>query len=48
MDLRTGEPLRNFTRVETYGSPFFGWIRATVDPADPGVFRFEPRPFRLQ
>ncbi|MBU3738001.1 MAG: hypothetical protein FGM55_03490 [Rhodoferax sp.] len=38
-----GSTLRNFTRVETMGSPFMGWVRGTVDAADPQVFRFEPR-----
>jgi hypothetical protein len=41
----TGEPLRNFTRVETFGSPSFGWIKASIDPANPRLFRFEPRVF---
>jgi hypothetical protein len=39
--------IRNFTRVETYGSPWMGWIKATVDTKDPQVFRFEPRPLRI-
>jgi hypothetical protein len=39
--------LRNFTRVETYGSPTMGWVRGTVDPADPRVFRFEQRPYKF-
>ncbi len=30
------------TRLETYGSPFVGWVKVTVDPASPQVFRFEP------
>ena len=38
--------VRNFTRVETFGWPFFGWIKASVDAADPQVFRFSPRPWR--
>lgn len=38
--------IRNFTRVETYGYPFFGWIKASVDASDPQVFRFSPRPWR--
>lgn len=42
-DPDTGEMVKNFTRVETMGSPFFGWVRAIVDVADPQVFRFEPR-----
>ena len=43
---KTHVPINNFTRVETYGSPFLGWIRATVDTSDPQVFRFETRPWR--
>ena len=40
----TGKQLmKNFTRVETYGYPFMGWIKATVDVADPKVFKFSPR-----
>jgi len=45
-DPATGERLSNFVRVETYGSPSFGWIHATVDSTDPKVFRFEPRRFQ--
>lgn len=37
------EAVKNFTRVETIGSPFFGWVRGTADAADPQVFRFSPR-----
>lgn len=37
------EVVKNFTRVETFGFPFFGWIKATVDGRDPQVFRFSPR-----
>jgi hypothetical protein len=46
LEPRTGEPLKNFTRLETYGSPFPGWIRVTIDPAAPKLFRFEARPYR--
>lgn len=38
-----GQPIANLTRVETYGSPFVGWVRITVDPGAPGVFTFEPK-----
>ena len=31
------------TRLETYGSPFVGWVKVTVDPARPDLFFFEPR-----
>jgi len=38
--------ISNFTRVETFGYPFFGWIKARVDASDPQVFRFSPRSWR--
>ena len=34
--------LKNFTRVETFGSPNVHWIKATVDPNSSSIFRFEP------
>ena len=46
LDAAGKELVDNFTRVETFGSPFMGWIKATVDAADPQVFRFSPRPWR--
>lgn len=42
-DPATKKTVKNFTRMETIGSPFFGWVRATVDTTDPQVFRFSPR-----
>ncbi|MCK9382753.1 MAG: hypothetical protein M0P95_17040 [Sulfuritalea sp.] len=42
-DPATKETVKNFTRMETIGSPFFGWVRGTVDATDPQVFRFSPR-----
>jgi hypothetical protein len=47
-DPNTKEVVTNFTRVETYGSPWMGWIKATVDAKDPKVFRFEARPFQAK
>lgn len=44
-DPATDEVVHNFTRVETFGYPFFGWVRASVDISDPQVFRFTPRPW---
>jgi hypothetical protein len=38
-----GGVLRNFTRVETFGSRNTHWVRATIDADDPNLFRFEPR-----
>lgn len=34
--------IRNFTRVETFGSPNVHWIKVDVDPTNPNVFSFEP------
>lgn len=35
--------LENFTRVETFGSPYHHWVEVGVDPNDPNVFTFRPR-----
>ena len=45
-DPASGERLPNFTRVETFGWPFFGWVQGTVDSRDPQVFRFVAKPWR--
>jgi hypothetical protein len=45
-DPASGERLVNFTRVETFGWPFFGWVLGTVDARDPKVFRFVAKPWR--
>jgi len=34
--------VKNFTRVETFGSPNLDWIRVTVRPRSRSVFTFEP------
>ena len=47
-DPTTQEVIANFTRVETFGSPWMGWIRSTVNASDPKVFRFEARPFQVK
>jgi hypothetical protein len=36
-----GRALPNVTRLETYGSPFVGWVRVTVDPSKSDLFTFE-------
>jgi hypothetical protein len=46
LDADGKELVKNFTRVETYGYPFMGWTKGTVDASDPQVFRFSPRPWR--
>jgi len=38
-----GNPVLNITRLETYGSPFVGWVKVSVDPDEPEVFHFEPK-----
>jgi predicted phosphodiesterase len=40
-----GEPMERFTRVETYGYPFMGWVKIYIDPDSPGLFRFESHPW---
>lgn len=42
----TRKPIANFTRVETYGAPFLGWILGVVDDTNAKVFHFETRPWR--
>ncbi|MCI0450911.1 MAG: hypothetical protein L0Z51_00815 [Candidatus Latescibacteria bacterium] len=44
-DRATYEPLPNFTRLETFGSPDIAWVRVVVDTAS-GEFTFEPRVMR--
>ena len=42
--------LRNFTRVETFGYPYMGWVKGIIDTGSPALFRFQshawppPRP----
>ena len=38
---KTNRVFQNFTRVETFGWQDSHWVRATVDPADPQLFRFK-------
>ena len=40
---RVDHPLPGITRVETYGSPFIGWVKVTIAPGDAVPFRFESR-----
>lgn len=42
-DSETGEPLANFTRLETFGSPDIGWVRVVVDTVAGRVVDCEPR-----
>jgi hypothetical protein len=38
---KTNRVFENFTRAESFGSPDMHWVRVTVDPADPSLFRFQ-------
>jgi hypothetical protein len=42
-DRATYEPLPNFTRLETFGSPDIGWVRVVVDSTAGKFVAFEPR-----
>lgn len=43
---RSGERMRNFTRLETFGSPLLGWVKVSVDPSRPELFSFETFRYR--
>jgi hypothetical protein len=45
-DRATGEPLANFTRLETFGSPDVGWVRVVVDSVAGEIVVYEPRKTR--
>lgn len=45
-DRMTGQPLSNFTRLETYGSPDIGWVRVVVDSVAGRIVAYEPRLMR--
>jgi hypothetical protein len=40
-DSTSTKVVANFTRVQVFGDPNAHWVKGTVDPADPQVFRFE-------
>lgn len=44
-DRATRKTVTNFHRVETYGSPFLGWIKVIADTREPELFRFETHPW---
>jgi hypothetical protein len=37
---KTGRLFENFTRVETFGWPDTHWVKVTVDPSAPALFKF--------
>ncbi|MGE5490133.1 MAG: metallophosphoesterase [Actinomycetota bacterium] len=40
-----GETIERFTRVESYGYPFMGWVKVYMDTDSPALFRFESHPW---
>ena len=43
LDPETRRPMRNFTRIEVYGSPSVNWVRVRVERVD-GKVQFEATP----
>lgn len=41
-DPATGRVVTNFTRAESFGAQNHHWLRMTIDPSDPNLFRFTP------
>lgn len=41
----TNLPIANFTRLETFGYPFMGWVKVIIDSEHDRLFRFEVRPY---
>jgi hypothetical protein len=42
------EPIANFTRVESFGYPFMGWVKIIIDSDEPALFRFDVRAYKPQ
>jgi len=40
------ERVSNFTRLESFGYPFMGWVKIIIDTEFPTLFRFESHPYR--
>ncbi|MCB1960779.1 MAG: hypothetical protein KDE68_09715 [Rhodocyclaceae bacterium] len=40
-----GKPIAKFTRIESYGYPFLGWVRVTVPANRRAPLRFTPNPW---
>jgi hypothetical protein len=38
--------IANFTRLESFGFPFMGWVNVIIDDKLPALFRFEVRPHK--
>ena len=44
-DPLSGRPIANFTRLETFGYPFLGWVKVIIDSEHARLFRFEVRAY---
>ena len=42
----TKEKVANFTRLESFGFPFMGWVKVIIDTETPGLFRYEVHPHK--
>lgn len=43
-DPASGKPLANFTRLESFGYPFMGWVKVIADTQTPELWRLEVHP----
>lgn len=43
----SGKRLNNFTRIETFGYPYLGWVKVYIDTEQPSLFRFESKTWPL-
>lgn len=43
---QTRRKIENFTRLETFGFPYMGWVKVYIDDETPSLFRFESRAYR--
>lgn len=41
----SGETLKNFTRIETYGNPHMGWVSVKIDDTQPKLFTIRAQPW---
>ncbi len=41
----TKQRITRFTRLETFGYPFMGWVKVIIDNENPKIFRFEVHPY---
>jgi hypothetical protein len=48
IDPKAHRPVENFTRVETFGTPFLGWVKVTVDTDRAELFVIEPHRYQPQ